>query len=47
MTLNRLAKRGLARREGRVWRWVSGGSTTQDGPEQDAFVRARIAMRRG
>ena len=45
MTLNRLAKRGLARREGRVWRWVSGGSKTQDGPEWEAFFEARFAMK--
>jgi hypothetical protein len=45
MTLNRLAKRGLARREGRVWRWVSGGSKTQDGPEWEAFFKARFAMK--
>jgi hypothetical protein len=45
MTLNRLAKRGLARREGRVWRCVSGGSKTQDGPEREAFFEARFAMK--
>jgi len=44
MTLNRLAKRGLVRREGRVWRWVSGGSKTQDGPEWEAFFKARFGM---
>jgi hypothetical protein len=47
MTLNRLAKRGLARREGRVWHWVSGGSKTQDGPEWEAFIEARSGIRVG
>jgi hypothetical protein len=47
MTLYRLAKSGLARREGRIWRWVSDGAGTQDGPEWDAFVDARSGIRVG
>ena len=46
MTLYRLARRGLARREGRVWRWVSGFPDTQDGPKLDAFIDARFELER-